>query len=206
MGVWFGCLNGPCIPEAEKRSYFCFPGEGATWTRIPCVRTKQSSTLGGFRCMDGLWVMLSVSSSLTSSFSLVVTEPHFRSRHTESCRELRSPKLLSVLMAQRQDRDQTRDLLCSWGSWRPGQRADGARSAVGRLWLGREVTQQRSLGGVMVRDRSFYFFVPTFFNHGKMYIKSSKPCKSVQLNGIKSIHIVVQPSPPPFPELFSFSD
>ena len=141
--------------------------------------------------MDGLWVMLSVSSSLTSSFSLVVTEPHFRSRHTESCRELRSPKLLSVLMAQRQDRD---------------QRADGARSAVGRLWLGREVTQQRSLGGVMVRDRSFYFFVPTFFNHGKMYIKSSKPCKSVQLNGIKSIHIVVQPSPPPFPELFSFSD
>lgn len=77
---------------------------------------------------------------------------------------------------------------------------------VGRLWLGREVTQQRSLGGAMVGDRSFYFFVPIFFNCGKMYIKSLKPCKNVQLNGVKSIHIVVQPSPPPFPEFFSFSD
>lgn len=105
-------------------------------------------------------------------------------------------------MAQRQDRDQTRDHLCSWGSWRPGQQTDGARSPVGRLWLGREVTQQRSLGGVMVGDRSFYFFGPTFFNHGKMYIKSSKPCKSVQLNGFKSIHIVVQPSPPPISRTF----
>ena len=50
------------------------------------------------------------------------------------------------------------------------------------------------------------FFCPHFFNCGKMYIKSLKPCKNVQLNGVKSIHIVVQPSPPPFPEFFSFSD
>lgn len=111
--------------------------------------------------MDGLRVTFSVSFSLTSSFSPVVTEPQFRSRHPESCREPRSPKLLSVLVAQGQDRDQTCDHLCSWGSWRPGQRADGARSAVGRLWLGREVTQQGSLGGVMVGD-PFIFFVPTF--------------------------------------------
>lgn len=154
-----GCLNGTFIPETEKRSCFCFPGEGPTWTRIPCVRTKQSSTLG-FHCVDGLRVPFSVSFSLTSSFSLVVTEPQFRSRHPESCREPRSPKLLSVLMAQGQDRDQTRDHLCSWGSWRPGQRADGA-PAVGRLWLGREVTQQGSLGGVMVGD-PFIFLSPLF--------------------------------------------
>lgn len=102
---------------------------------MPRMRSQQSSALGGFCGLDRL------QATLVPPLPLL---PHSRQQllSPESC--------LLVLVAQGQNRDQTRDHLCSWGSRRPGQWAAGARSVVRRLWLGREATQQRSLGGAMV--------------------------------------------------------
>ena len=72
----------------------------------------------------------------------------------------------------------------------------------GKPWGGKEVTHWKGLGGR--GGKQILLFCPPFFNCGRRCIRVV--VLSVQFSGIRYIHTVAQPSPPPPPELLILSN